>query len=123
MDWSFWQWLGAALVLVVTIIGIKIAVNFDINRYLEGRKKAQERKLTALCPHTELRVLESGEIIVESRFHSPMGTTSYICGQCGLVVHDQNEALRVSQIWGGNPVGWRKADKRFQKAYNKFYGI
>ena len=122
-DWSFWQWLSAAFALVVAIIGIKFAVNLDINRYLEGRKNAQKRKLTALCPHTELRLLESGEILIESRFHSPMGTTAYICGQCGLVVHDQSAALRVSQDWGSNPIGWLKADKRFRKAYDKFYGI
>ena len=122
-DWSFWQWLGTALTLVVTAIGIKFAVTFDLNRYLEWRKKAQKRKLTALCPHTELRLLESGEILVESRFHRPMGTTAYICGQCGLVVHDQNTALRISQNWASNLVGWMKADKRFRKAYDKFYGI
>lgn len=120
LDWSFWQWLGAIL---VAILAIKVAFSFDINRFFEGRQKSKEKSLKALCPHTLLRPLESGEIAVESCFHSPRGTLSFVCNQCGLVVSDESIPARIAADWASNPDGWIKADERFRKAYSKFYGI
>ena len=123
MDWSFWQWLGAALALVVAAIGIKFAFTFDLNRHLEGRRERSKARLKALCPHTELRFLQSGEILAESRFHKPSMTLNWVCRQCGLVVPDEQSATRIAQGWLSNPDEWTKANKRFQEAYDKFYGI
>ena len=123
MDWSFWQWLGAALALVVAAIGIKFAFTFDLNRYLEGRQERRGKRLKVLCPHTELRVLESGEIRVESRFYKPSMTLNCVCSQCGIVVPDAKSAARIAQDWASNPAGWIKAEERFRKAYSKFYKV
>ena len=123
MDWSFWQWLGAALALVVAAIGIKFAFTFDLNRHLEGRRERSKARLKALCPHTELRFLQSGEILAESHFQHVGGSFALICSQCGLEVTNENLALRIAQDWVSNPDGWKKADKRFRKEYSKFYEI
>lgn len=123
LDWSFWQWLGAALALVVAAIGIKVAVSFDINRFLEGQRKRKERRLQALCPHTELTFGQSGEIFVESQFNSPPGTLAFYCNWCGIIVSDRNRPSEISMYWGTNPDAWKKAYKRFDKAYSKFHGI
>lgn len=123
LDLSFWQWLGAALALVVTVVGIKFAFTLDLNRYLEGRRERSEERLKALCPHTQLSFLESGEIFAEPRFNNLPMTLNCVCSQCGFVVHDEQSAIRIAEDWASNPDGWVEADKRFREAYSKFYGI
>ena len=79
MDLSFWHWLAATVVAVFSIIAVKIAVTFDLNRHLEGRREREKERLKDLCPHTELTLLESDEISVESRFHKPAMTLNCVC--------------------------------------------
>ena len=122
MDLSFWQWLLAGLGLVVAAIAIKIALTFDLNRYLEGRREREKERLQVLCPHTEVWI-SNGKIFVESRFHKPAMTFNCVCGQCGMVVANEEIAERISRDWANNPDGWMEADKRFRKAYSKFYEI
>lgn len=116
MDMNFWQWL------IAIVVGA-IAITFNLNKYLEWRRERREESLKALCPHTIVRPLESGQFLVESLFNSPPGTLSWHCNQCGLVVLDENLPQKFVSQWSANPVGWIEADKRFQKAYEKFHGI
>ena len=123
MDLSLWHWLAAAVVAVFSIIAVKIAFTFDLNRHLEGRREREKERLKALCPHTELTFFKSGEVRIESRFYKPAMTLNCVCRQCGLVVPDEQSATRIAQGWLSNHDEWEKADKRFRKAHDKFYGI
>lgn len=123
LDWSFWQWLGAALALAVTVVGIKFAFTFDLNKFFEERRNEQEVRLQKLCPHTIIRPLASGEFRVDSCFHTYPGTIAYICNQCGFAVTDDRIPQEIIAQWSANPAGWIEADKRFREAHNKFHGI
>ena len=123
LDWSFWQWLGAALALVVTAIGIKFAFTFDLNRYLERRREREEERLKALCSHTRVRVSKSGEVFFAPNFHRPPMTYSWRCNQCGVVVNSKETVERIARNWASDPDGWKKTEKRFEKARKKFYGL
>ncbi len=100
MDWSdksFWQWLGAALTLVVTVIGIGLAATLDINRYLEGRQESREKRLKALCPHAEKMFAESCGVWANSQFNSLTGTAARYCNWCGLMVTNTDLPLEISK--------------------------
>ena len=119
MEWWYIP-LGVAS-LAVSIIAVKFAVTFDINRWMENKRNRDEEKLQNLCPHVYIDLQPDGNILIESHFYSPRGTIQYFCRQCGKMTYGETIPLYVMRIWS-DPANWDsyiKREKDFKKLARK----
>ena len=68
--------------VAAAILVVRIGFTFDINAGLKAKSEREKDRLRVLCPHTELIRMDDGNVGFESLFHSPFGTTDYICSRC-----------------------------------------
>ena len=106
--------------LIATVIVVRIGISFNWVDYLKYRREIQVGKLQNLCPHSEL-VKISGRFGVKSLFHSPAGTTDYICRQCQVVLHHREHVEDNDRRWVNDLEGLIEQQKKFQRAARKFY--
>lgn len=78
-------------VIALSIIVIRISFKFDLNKYLESRRKIKLEQLRNICPYLRISPHEGNTFLFESYFSSPFGTTRYVCSQCGCVVESEED--------------------------------
>ena len=115
MDFS--QIIILIIVVVVSIIAIRISFKFDLNRYLEDRRKIKIDQLKNICPHGRITKINNN-FAFESFFVSPVGTRDYICSRCGCVV-GKEDVNRINERYIKNPNLVFKKQKEFIKRAKK----
>jgi hypothetical protein len=121
---SFWQLIGAILVLAISAIAVKITFNFDLNKYLERKDKRLDRKIKNACTHMHMELIGSAEgnkaqYSFQSLFESPPGTHQWQCQRCGLIRNHDNDYERRAEYYAQNPDEYIKMNKKFQKLLKK----
>jgi hypothetical protein len=107
------------LVIALSIIAIRISFKFDLNKYLENRRKIKLDQLKNICPHGRIIDINGNQIKFESLFSSPMGTPKWICSQCGCVVDHEEDVNRINEKYGKNPSMILEKQKEFIKKAKK----
>lgn len=107
------------IVLVLSAIAIRISFKFDLNKYLENRRKIKLDQLKNICPHGRItNITDDGLITFESFFVSPAGTMDYICSQCNAVVGEEH-VNRLNERYKENPNLVFEKQKDFSKRLKK----
>ena len=112
--------------LVTIFAAIKIAVKFNLNRYLEYRnKRVKERlnkKLMWLCPHFDFSSVTEKGTEIQPMFQTFRGTFKWQCQMCGLIVQDeQNVKLITEKLRRHTPQELLEKFDKFMKYKNKIY--
>lgn len=114
---NFSQVIILIIIIVISVIAIRISFKFDLNKYLENRRKIKINQLKNICPHG--RIVEIGEKFgFESFFVSPVGTMDYICSQCNAIVGKEH-LNRINEGYKKNPSLVFKKQKKFTKRAKK----
>jgi len=114
---NFSQIIIIIIVIVVSIIAIRISFKFDLNKYLENRRKVKLDRLKNICPHG--RIIKEGEKFgFESFFVSSSGTMDYICSQCNAIVGKEH-VDRINEGYLKNPMLVLEKQKKFIKQAKK----
>ena len=93
-------------ILILIIIGafaIRFSFKFDLNKFLENRRKIKLDQLKNICPHGRIIDIKGNQISFESLFSSPMGTLKWICSQCGCMVDHEDDVNRINEKYNKNP--------------------
>jgi|SRR3989338_4405108 len=109
-------------ILILIIIGafaIRFSFKFDMNQFLENRRKIKLDQLKNICPHERIIDINGNQIRFESLFSSPVGTLNLVCSQCGCIVNHQNDVNRISERYSKNPSMILEKQKRFFKEAKK----
>ena len=116
---NFYQIIILIIVGVVSIIAVRISFKFDLNKYLENRRKIKIDQLKNICPHGRItNVTNKGVITFEPFFVSPSGTMDYICSQCNAVIGKEH-INRINEGYGKNPSIVFEKQKKFTKKAKK----
>lgn len=115
------------VVIAVSIIAVKIGITFDVNKYLEQRKKTHLAKAQNLCPHLEFDIVGENErnlqisVQYRSLFESPPGTIRWTCSRCGLVQNnvDENLVIQQAQHYVSNMDSYQETMKQYNKHMKK----
>ena len=107
------------IVLVISVIAIRISFKFDLNRYLENRRKIKIDQLKNICPHGRIIDITGNQIKFESLFSSPAGTLKWICSQCGCIVDHEDDVNRINEKYNKNPSLVLEKQKKFFKKAKK----
>lgn len=120
---SFWQLIGAIFVLAFSIVAVKIAISFDINKYLERRDKKNTQKLKNACTHMIMEPVgqEDGQPLYkfQSLFESPPGTHQWQCQRCGLIRNHSNDYEERAEYYAKHPDQYLKQNEKFSKLLKK----
>ena len=103
------------ILIALGVIAIRISFKFDLNKYLENRRKIKIDQLKNICPHCKIEFVDNKQVKVTSYFHSPFGTMSWTCRRCNCVVPSEEDAERISKNYAKNSKMWLKNEKRFIK--------
>jgi len=114
---NFSQIIILIIVIVISIIAVRISFKFDLNKYLENRRKIKLDQLKNICPHGRITKVDDN-FAFESFFVSPSGTMDYICSQCNVVVGKEH-ANRINEGCIKNPNLVFKKQKEFIKRAKK----
>ncbi len=119
---SFGPVIAIFAVFVFSIIAaIRFAFRFDLNSYLDSRKKRHLGIARLECPHMTLCKTENG-IAVQSLFVSPPGALSYQCRQCGLITNrppSNGELMQMAESLANDFDTYKKRMHRFDKHMKK----
>ncbi|MBU1854850.1 MAG: hypothetical protein KKF89_03960 [Nanoarchaeota archaeon] len=115
---NFVETLLLILAIALSIIAIRISFKFDINQFLENRRKVKLNQLKNICPHGTMS-LDGDKIIFQSYFSSPSGTVQWGCSQCGLVVNSEDEVKRINNHLLKDPKLFITKQKKFSKETKK----
>ena len=119
MGWvDFLLAVGAAIVAILGVLGLRLAFTFDWNKYHETRQRERKARLRMLCTHT--RLIDGH---MEGRFISPPRRFDWLCDRCGFAVGHKETALEIVQAWANDPAGWSKREQKFEKHVRKFYRL
>lgn len=118
--------LGVAItVFVVILLGIiaimRFGLQFDLNKYLESRKKKHASLAQRECPHMSINI-EGDDVVVTSHFATTYGTTNWFCEKCGLVVAfppEQDDVKKQATYFIEHPKVYAKRMREFQKHAKK----
>ncbi len=116
---NFSQIIILLILLVLSIIVIRISFKFDINKFLETRRKIKRDQLKNICPHGRIIDVNGNRISFESLFASPVGTRQWECSQCGCVVDHEDDVNRINERYKDNPSIILKKQKEFIKKAKK----
>lgn len=119
---SFIQIIIIIISLIFGIIAVKVAINFDYNKYLERKDKLLDTKIQNTCLHMELSYDEKqNNIIYKSFFLSPSGTLQWQCQRCGVICNhiDQDEQEKIAQYYLNNMKEYKKQQEKFYKLLKK----
>jgi len=106
------------ILVIIAAVAIRISFKFDLNRYLENRRKIKLDQLKNICTHCKIESLGGKEFKVESYFSKPIGTLNWICSRCHLVVDSEDDVNRFMQSYTKNIEGMKRyleKEKRFFK--------
>lgn len=107
------------IVIIVSALAIRFSFKFDLNRFLENRRKIKLDQLKNICPHMRISHHKDNEFAMQSYFSKPRGTFNWICSQCGCVVDSQEEVDRLMEPYKKNPNLYLKKHKSFFKKAKK----
>lgn len=110
---------ATAVVVVLGLLGLKVAVTFDYNKYRESRRKEQKEQLRMLCTHAV--GYENGQF--RSLFVKPPMRLAWRCERCGQVVADETNVRESLNRWEQDPKEWLQLEKKFQKRARKLYRL
>ena len=113
--------VAVVLILVIGVIGVTFSIRFDLNKFLESRKKTNLHKAQHFCPHMEFEPAGNNQIKIISWFESPPGTTAWICSACGFVVShiDESKEQKDAEYWIKNIKLYHKQIKKHNKYAKK----
>lgn len=110
--------------LIGTVLAVRIGVSLNLVEYFQYRRETQRKRLQNVCPHaTVVEIPGSEEFGIESYFHTPYGTTRWVCSRCQIVVSSQDHVFRLRNIWLKDPVGLIEREKKFDKEIAKYFKI
>lgn len=107
------------ILIIIGAVAIRISFKFDLNRYLESRRKIKIDQLKNICPHGRIIDVKGNRISFESLFASPVGTRQWGCSQCGCVVDHEDDVNRINERYKDNPSIILKKQERFIKKAKK----
>lgn len=121
---SFWQLIVGIIVLALSIVTIKIAINFDLNKYLERKDTRVDKKIKNSCTHMNMELVGRGEgnkaeYSIKSLFESPPGTHQWQCQRCGLIRNHDNDYEKRAEYYAQNPDEYINMNKKFHKLLKK----
>src|SRR4051812_4823212 len=104
---SFWQFIGGVFAITFSVVAIRIAINFDVNKYLERKDERLNLKIKNTCTHMhmELAGIEDNKPLYsfQSLFESPPGTFQWQCQRCGLIRNHDNDSDKRAEYYAKNP--------------------
>lgn len=103
------------IIVISSAIAIRISFKFDLNKYLENRRKIRLDQLKNTCPHGRIIDIKGNQVKFESFFTSPAGTQKWICSQCGCVVDHEEDVNRINEKYKQNPSLILEKQKKFIK--------
>lgn len=109
-------------ILILIIIGafaIRFSFKFDLNKFLENRRKIKIDQLKNICPHGRIIDIKGNQISFESLFSSPIGNHKWICSQCGCIVDHEDDINRINERYSKYPSVVLVKQKRFIKEAKK----
>ena len=125
MEFTFFEALilivALVIGLVIGVIVIKVAVNFNVNRWLENRDKRLIEKFMIMCPHVTVGTDEE-KIFVASAFFSPSGTSAFQCELCGSITYDRDKPESNLRFWMNNLDALIERQEAVAKIHKKIYG-
>lgn len=75
------------VILALAIIAIlHFGVKFDLNEFIESRKKRHRKLAQNYCPHMVFIPRHDNSFQVNSLFYTPFGTPNWFCFRCGAVL-------------------------------------
>ena len=124
---NFWAVIGFLTFIVISVVAIRISINFNLNEFLRDRRQNYIRKARNACPHMELNVLDknSGDkkfnVQIRSWFVSPIGSFQYQCQRCGLILDniDEIDLQKRGGYFIDNPSEYRKTMDKYEKYLRK----
>lgn len=121
LEW--WQLLLLMIGSALSIVVVRIAISFDINKFLDRRDKKLQQKLRNACTHLDMNPIgrEGNEMIykVQSLFESPPGTIKWRCRRCGAIKNHDNDYEERANYYAQHPKEYIKQQKRFNKLIKK----
>ena len=119
---AFVSWLsenGLAIIgMLIAAVAVRGVIKFDVNQWLNDRRKRLEDDLRMLCPHHYF-IKEDGKLIIASEFVSPPGTLAWQCQRCDHISHDKRKMDQDSKYWGKNPNALMERQKEMEKIAKK----
>lgn len=116
---TFLEILVLIIVIALSIIVVRISFKFDINRFLENRRKIKIDQLKNICPHMKISSDNGNNFSMQSFFSSPFGTLMWACSQCGLIVGSEEDVNRLMEPYKNNLKSYLKRQKEFIKKAKK----
>ncbi len=115
------EWWQILILIIAGAIAVRFSFNlkFDLNRYLEERRKTKLDQLKNICPHCKIEFVEDGRVGVQSYFSSPPGTYKYVCSRCHLIVESEDKVKKMGENYAKDPKRFLKNEKRFYKKIKK----
>ncbi len=110
--------LEILILIIVGAFAIRFSFKFDLNKFLENRRKVKLGQLKGLCPHTTANV-NGEQIIIESLLSSPRGTRQWYCQQCGLDLNSEQQVRNIMELYEKDPTLILDRQKRFIKHAKK----
>ena len=111
------------LIALAVIAVLRFGIRFDLNKYLEARKRKHRQLARANCVHMSMEPCDGGVEILPL-WESPAGTLDWVCSRCGTVVHtppDDEQFMKRAQYYASHPDEYRKKMKQFNKHARKSY--
>lgn len=119
---AFASWLsenGLAIIgMVIAAVAVRGSIKFDVNQWLNDRRKRLEDDLRMLCPH-HCFIKEGDEIRIASEFVSPPGTLAWQCQRCGHISYDKFKMEQDARYWAENPSALIGQNKKMKKPAKK----
>lgn len=120
---EFGSIVAIAIIITLAIIAIlKFGINFNLNEYLESRKKRHLLLARKYCPHMGLVARANNQIEIKSWLYSPSGTLDWVCSKCGQVMHvspSEDEIHEKAEYYLSNPKAYIKQLKMYNKHAEK----
>jgi len=116
------EWWQILILIIAGAIAIRFSLRFDLNRFLEHRRKIRLDQLKNICPHCKIELVDKEgktKIKCTPYFHKPSGTFNYICSRCGCVVASEEDAGRISRSYAKDPRKWLEHENKFIKQMKK----
>ncbi len=111
------------VILVLAIIAIlHFGVKFDINEFIESRKKRHRKLAQNYCTHMVLIPRHDNSFQVNSLYYTPFGTPNWFCSRCGAVLPyepDQEEIKAKAAYYLNHPKAYKKAMRKYDRHAKK----
>ncbi len=106
--------------IICSILAFKFAITFDVNKFLESRKKRHLAIARNLCPHMKPKITKK-EAGFELLLFKPFGTFNSHCTRCGAVFEyiDMDDFKKQVDYYISNPKAYRKRIKQYNKHMKK----